>query len=48
MIQKLRKRFIRIAVLVLTLAMVLVLGIVNMANLNSVRNELSGTLSVLA
>ena len=48
MIQKLRKRFIRIAVLVLTLAMVLVLGIVNMANLISVRNELSGTLSVLA
>ena len=48
MIRKLRKRFIRIAVLVLTLAMVLVVGIVNTANLISVRNELSGTLSVLA
>ena len=48
MIRKLRKRFIRIAVLVLTLAMVLVVGIVNTANLISVRNELAGTLSVLA
>lgn len=48
MIRKLQKRFIRIAVLVLTLAMVLVVGFVNMANLISVRNELSGTLFVLA
>ena len=48
MIRKLRKRFVRIAVLVLTLAMVLVVGIVNTANLISVRNELAGTLSVLA
>ena len=48
MIRKLQKRFVRIAVLVLTLAMVLVVGIVNMANLISVRNELSGNLKVLA
>ena len=48
MIRKLRKRFIRIAVLVLTAAMVLVVGIVNMANLITVRSELSGTVKELA
>ena len=48
MIRKLQKRFIRIAVLVLTAAMVTVVGIVNTANLISVRNELTGTLRMLA
>ena len=48
MIRKLQKRFIRIAVLVLTAAMVLVVGIVNAANLVTVRNELQGTLGMLA
>ena len=48
MIRKLQKRFIRIAVLVLTVAMVLVVGIVNTANLIIVQNELSGNLEVLA
>ena len=48
MIRKLQKRFIRIAVLVLTAAMVLVVGIVNAANLIIVRNELQGTLAMLA
>ena len=48
MIRKLQKRFIRIAVLVLTAAMVTVVGIVNAANWISVRNELEGTLSMLA
>ena len=48
MIRKLQKRFIRIAVLVLTAAMVIVVGIVNTVNLISVRNELQGTLSMLA
>ena len=48
MIRKLQKRFIRIAVLVLTAAMVLVVGIVNTANLVSVRGELQNTLRMLA
>ena len=48
MIRKLRKRFVRMAVLVLTAAMVLVVGIVNMANLLTVRAELSGTVKELA
>ena len=48
MIRILRKRFIRIAVLVLMAAMVLVVGIVNMANLIIVRSELSGTVKELA
>ena len=48
MIRKLRKRFVRMAVLVLTAAMVLVVGIVNTANLLTVRGELSGTVKELA
>ena len=48
MIRKLQKRFVKIAVLALTLAMVLVVVIVNAANLVSVRNELTGTLRLLA
>ncbi len=48
MIRKLRKRFVRMAVLVLTAAMVLAVGIVNTANLLSVRAELSGTVKELA
>ena len=48
MIRKLQKRFIRIAVLVLTAAMVIVVAIVNTANLISVRNELQGTLRLLS
>ena len=48
MIRKLQNRFIRIAVLVLTAAMVLVVGIVNMANWISVRNELQDTLRMLS
>ena len=48
MIRKLRKRFVRMAVLVLTAAMVLVVGIVNTANLLIVRGELSGTVKELA
>ena len=48
MIRKLQNRFIRIAVLVLTAAMVLVVGIVNMANWISVRNELQDTLKMLS
>ena len=48
MIKKLQKRFIRIAVISLTVAMVLVVGIVNVANWISVRNELSSTLNLLA
>ena len=48
MIRKLQKRFVRIAVLVLTAAMVIVVGIVNTANLITVRNELSGTVKELA
>ena len=48
MIKKLQRRFIRIAVIVLTVAMVLVVGIVNIANWISVRSELETTLSFLA
>ena len=48
MIHKLQRRFILITVLALTLAMVLVVGIVNVANLISVRAELANTLSLLA
>ena len=48
MIKQLQRRFIRIAVVSLTVAMVLVVGIVNIANLISVRTELSDTLSLLA
>ena len=48
MIRKLQTRFVRMAVLVLTAAMVLVVGIVNAANLATVRNELAGTLKMLA
>ena len=39
MIRQLQKRFIRIAVISLTVAMVLVVGIVNVANWISVRKE---------
>ena len=48
MIKQLQRRFIRIAVVSLTVAMVLVVGIVNIANWISVRSELSGTLNLLA
>ena len=48
MIRKLQKRFVRIAVLVLTAAMVIVVGIINTANLIIVRNELGGTVRELA
>ena len=48
MIRKLQKRFVRIAVLVLTAAMVIVVGIINTANLITVRNELGGTVKELA
>ena len=48
MIKKLQIRFIRIAVISLTVAMVLVVGIVNIANWITVRNELSNTLALLA
>ena len=48
MIRKLQHRFIRITVLALTVAMVLVVAIVNIANLISVRSELADTLSLLA
>ena len=48
MIRKLQKRFVRMAVLVLTAAMVTVVAIINTANLIIVRNELSGTVKELA
>lgn len=48
MIRKLRRRFIRIALVALTAAMVLVAGIVNAANWFSVRRELTETLSFLS
>ena len=48
MIKKLQIKFIRIAVISLTVAMVLVVGIVNIANWISVRSELSDTLNLLA
>ena len=44
MIRKLQKRFILITVLALTVAMVLVVAVVNIANLISVRAELASTL----
>ena len=47
MIKQLQKRFIRIAVVALTVAMVLVVGIVNIAHWISVRKELSDTLNLL-
>ena len=47
MIRKLQRRFIRIAVIALTIAMVLVVFIVNMANWMSVRAELADTLLLL-
>ena len=46
MIKQLQRRFIRIAVVTLTVAMVLVVGIVNVANWISVRGELYNTLSL--
>ena len=48
MIKKLQQRFIRIALVALTVAMVLVAGVVNAANWFSVRGELSETLSFLS
>ncbi len=48
MIRKLQRRFIRIAMIALTAAMVAVTGIVNAANWFSVRGELNETLSFLA
>ena len=47
MIKQLQRRFIRIAVVALTVAMVLVVGIVNVANWISVRGELFSTLSLI-
>ena len=47
MIKQLQKRFIRIAVVTLAAAVVLVVGIVNIANWLSVRKELSDTLNLL-
>ena len=47
MIKKLQNRFIRIAVISLTVAMVLVVGIVNLANWVSVRKDLYDTLNLL-
>ncbi len=48
MIKKLQRRFIRIALVALTVAMVLVAVIVNVANWISVRGEMTGTLSFLS
>ena len=48
MIKQLQRRFIRIAVVTLTVAMVLVVGIVNVANWISVRGELYNTLSLIS
>ena len=47
MIRKLKRRFIRIALVSLSVAMVLVVLVVNAANWISVRSELSGALSFL-
>ena len=47
MIKKLQRRFIRIALVALAVAMVLVVLVVNAANWISVRNELIDTLSYL-
>ena len=48
MIKKLQRRFIRIALVALSVAMVLVVLVVNAANWISVKSELSETLSFLA
>ena len=48
MMKRLQRRFIRIAVIALTVAMVLVVGTVNLFNWISVRNEWSETLSFLS
>jgi len=48
MIKQLQRRFILIAVVTLTVAMVLVVGIVNVANWISVRGELFNTLNLIA
>ena len=48
MIKKLQRRFIRIALVALTAAMVFVVLVVNAANWISVRNELNETLTFLA
>ena len=48
MIRKLQRRFIRIALMALTVAMVLVVLVVNAANWVSVRKELSETISSLS
>lgn len=47
MIKRLQRRFIRIAIIALTIAMTLVVGIVNLFNWISVRNEWKETLSFL-
>ena len=47
MIKKLQRRFTRIAVIALTIAMILVVVIVNIANWISVRNELNRTMNFL-
>ena len=48
MIKQLQKKFIRIAMVTLTVAMVLVVGVVNIANWISVRGELYNTLSLVS
>lgn len=48
MIRRIRRRFIRIALMVLALAMVLVAAVINGANWLNVRGELTETLSTLA
>ena len=48
MIRKLQRRFIRIALAILALAMVLVLAIVNLSNWISVRRELLDTVALIA
>ena len=48
MIRGIRRRFIRIALAVLALAMILVVGIINAANWLNVRAELSETMSALS
>ena len=48
MIKQLKRRFIRITVLTLAIAMVLVVAIVNVTNLISVRRELADTLELIA
>ena len=48
MIQGIRRRFIRIAVTVLSIAMILLAGIINVVNYVSVRSELLKTLENLS